>query len=297
MKLLITGASGLYGSKLAELAENRQHQVYAVHSQHEITRGIPIRLDVVDKVKVETEIKDAKPDVVVHAATMTDVDKCEINRELAWKINVEGTINVAQATKTIGAFFLYVSTDYVFDGEKGCYKETDLPSPISYYAYTKLNAEEKVQDILSEYCIARPSVIYGATPAAGKVNFALWILNKLKNKEQVPLFIDQWNSPTLNTSLAEMTLEVIERKLTGVYNLSGASRVCRYDFAVALAKVFGLDDSLLVPTYMRAMTLPAKRPRDSSLDTSKAEQTLKNKPLETAEALERLRIEMTSAAR
>ena len=297
MKLLITGASGLYGSKLAELAENRKHQVYSVHSQHEITHGIPIRLDVVDKVKVETEIKDAKPDVVVHAATMTDVDKCEINRELAWKVNVEGTINVAQATKGIGAFFLYISTDYVFDGEKGCYKETDLPSPISYYAYTKLKAEEKVQDILSEYCIARPSVIYGATPAAGKVNFALWISNKLKNKEQVPLFIDQWNSPTLNTSLAEMTLEVLERKLTGVYHLSGGSRISRYDFGFALAKAFGLDDSLLVPIHVGDLIFPAKRPRDSSLDTSKAGRMLKSRPLKTAEALEKLRIEMTSAAR
>ena len=293
MRLLITGASGLYGSKLAELAESRQHQVYVVSNQHETTHGIPIRLDVVDKAKVETEIKAAKPDVVVHAATMTDVDKCELNRELAWKINVQGTINVAQATKTIGAFLLYISTDYVFDGEKGCYKETDLPSPLSYYAYTKLKAEEHVKDIRNEYCIARSSVIYGANPAAGKINFALWVLNKLKSKEQVPVFVDQWNSPTLNNSLAEMTLEVLERRLTGVYHLSGASRISRYDFASAIARTFGLDDTLLVPTRMRDIAFPAKRPVDSSLDTSKAERMLGNKPLKIAEALERLRVEMS----
>ncbi len=293
MKLLITGASGLYGSKLAELAENRQHKVYAACNQHETTHGIPLKLDVTDEARVEIEMMTAKPDVVVHAATMTDVDKCELNREFAWKTNVDGTINVAKATKAIGAFLLYISTDYVFDGEKGCYKETDLPSPLSYYAYTKLKAEEQVTDIMGECCIARSSVIYGSNPAAGKVNFALWVLNKLRRKEQATVFVDQWNSPTLNTSLAEMTLEVLERRLTGVYHLSGASRISRYDFASALATTFGFDDSLLVPTRMKDISFPAKRPMDSSLDTSKAEQTLRNTPLKTAEALERLRVEMS----
>ncbi len=279
MKLLITGASGLYGSKLAELAVNNQHQVHAVHSQHPATFGIPVQLDITDKVGVEAELQRVSPDVVVHAASMTDVDKCELNRELAWKINVEGTHNVVDAAKAVGTFLLYISTDYVFDGERGCYKETDQPSPISHYAYTKLKAEEYVKANLDEYCIARPSVIYGAAPATGKVNFALWLLNKLQNKEQVKVFVDQWNSPTLNTSLAEMTLEVLERRLKGVYHLSGASRISRYDFAMALAKTLGLDQSLILPTHMKDLSFPAKRPKDSSLNTSKAEQTLKTKPL------------------
>ena len=292
MKLLITGASGLFGSKLAEYALSRQHQVYSVHSQHPAAYGIPIQLDITDKEKVRAEIQKIQLDVVVHAATLTDVDKCELNKELAWKVNVEGTDNVAHAAKAANAFLLYISTDYVFDGSQGCYKETDQPSPISYYAYTKLKAEKHVKDIMSEYCIARPSVIYGANPAAGKVNFALWLLNKLRNKEQAKVFVDQWNSPTLNTSLAEMTLEVAERKLTGVYHLSGASRISRYDFAVSLAKAFGLDESLLVPTAMRDFSFPAKRPKDSSLNTAKAEQTLRNRPLKVDQALEKLKFEL-----
>jgi dTDP-4-dehydrorhamnose reductase len=292
MKLLITGASGLYGSKLAEHAVSKQHQVYSVHSQHPATCGIPVQLDITDKEKVQAEFQKVQPEVVVHGASMTDVDKCELNKELAWKINVDGTRNVAQAAKASNAFLLYISTDYVFDGEKGCYRETDQPSPISYYAYTKLKAEEYVKTHMSEWCIARPSVIYGATPAAGKINFALWLLNKLKNKEQAKVFVDQWNSPTLNTSLAEMTLEVAERKLTGVYHLSGASRISRYDFALSLAKTFGLDESLLVPTALKDFSFPAKRPRDSSLNTAKAEQTLRNKPLKIGQALEKLKFEL-----
>lgn len=292
MKLLVSGASGLYGSKIAEIAVAKQHQVYALHSQHSAIHGIPVLLDVTDKKKVESEIQNINPDAIVHAASMTDVDKCEAYRDLAWKINVEGTRNIVQASKANNAFLLYVSTDYVFDGEKGRYKETDQPSPISYYAYTKLKAEECIKDTVSEWCIARPSVIYGANAAAGKINFALWLLNRLEKKEQTKVIIDQWNSPTLNTSLAEMTLEVVERRLTGIYHLSGASRISRYDFALSLAKIFDLDESLLLPTYMKDFSFPAKRPRDSSLDTSKAEQKLSVKPLKTEPALEKLKAEL-----
>jgi dTDP-4-dehydrorhamnose reductase len=292
MKLLITGASGLYGSKLAQLALNKQNQVYAVYNQHSTSSGIPIQLDISDKAKIETEFQKVKPDVVVHAASITDVDKCELNRELAWQTNVEGTNNIAQAAKTTRTFLLYISTDYVFDGEKGNYTETDLASPINYYGYTKLKAEEHIKKANAEYCIARTSVIYGATPAAGKINFALWLLNKLKNKEQTKVYTDQWNSPTLNTNLAEMTLEIAERKLTGLYHLSGATRISRYDFAVDFAKTFNLDTTLLVPTESKQLSFPAKRPRDSSLNTQKAQQSLKNKPLQIENALERLKAEL-----
>ncbi len=295
MKLLITGASGLFGSKLAELAVNEQHEVYSVHSEHAVLHGTPIRVDITDREILQGEIKKIQPDAIVHAATLTDVDKCETERERAWKINVEGTQTVAQAAKEVGAFLLYISTDYVFDGEKGCYKETDQPSPINYYAYTKLKAEEQVKDITNNFCIVRPSVIYGATPAAGKANFSLWLLTKLENKEKANVFVDQWNSPTLNTSLADMTLEIAERKLTGIYHVSGASRISRYDFALLLAKTFHLDISLLVPTEMKDFSFPAKRPRDSSLDTTKAEQNLKNKPLKVNDALNQLKKEIDSA--
>jgi dTDP-4-dehydrorhamnose reductase len=219
------------------------------------------------------------------------VDQCELNRELAWKINVEGTQNIVEAAKATGAFLLYISTDYVFDGEKGGYKEDDLPSPVNYYGYTKLKAEEAVRKSSGEYCIGRTSVIYGSTPAAGKINFALWLLDKLRKREQVKVFVDQWNSPTLNSSLADMTLEVVERKLTGVFHLSGASRINRYDFAMALAKTSGVDESLVVPARSEELSFPAKRPKDSSLNTTKAQQTLKHKPLQIAKALERLATE------
>ena len=291
MKLLITGASGLYGSKLAQLALAKNIEVYSSDIQSLSVYGNFVKLDISGKTQVDEAFKNIKPDVVVHAATLTDVDKCETNKELAWKVNVEGTKNIAEAAKSSGSFLIYISTDYVFSGEKGSYKETDKPDPINYYGLTKLKAEVIVQT-QAEYFIARPSVIYGSTPAAGKVNFALWLIETLRKGERVKIVTDQWNTPTLNTNLAEMTLEVLERRLTGIYHLCGATKVSRYEFAEQIADAFGLDKSLIDKVLSSQFTWPAKRPMDSSLDTSKAQQTLQKKPLEMTDALKQLKFEL-----
>lgn len=292
LKLLITGASGLYGSKLADLAEKSGHRVFSTFNQHQAAFGEPVRLEISDAAQVETVFRQVAPDVVVHAATLTDVDKCELNRELAWEINVKGTEHIARAAKANNAFLLYISTDYVFDGEKGLYDETDAPNPINYYGLTKLKAEEHVKSLTNDYCIARTSVIYGATPAAGKVNFALWLLNSLKKREKVKVLLDQWNSPTLNSSLARMTLEIIDRRLTGTFHLSGAARISRYDFAQLLARAFSVDAGLIVPSLAKDFSWPARRPRDSSLSTVKVQRVLENKPLAVECALEEMKQEL-----
>jgi dTDP-4-dehydrorhamnose reductase len=293
LKLLITGASGLYGSKLAEIALQKGHVVYSGFNQDIPKSGIPIQFDVSNMNRIEEAFRKATPEVVVHAASLTDVDKCENNKKLAWKINVEGTRNVAEQAKKNQAFLTYISTDYVFNGEKGRYIETDTPDPVNYYGLTKLNAENAVKKFAEEYCVARPCVIYGASSAAGKVNFALWLINKLRNKEKAAIVTDQWITPTLNTNLADMTLEIAERRLSGIYHVSGATRLSRYEYAELVAQIFELDPNFIVPVTSADMSWAAKRPRDSSLDTSKAEQTLKNKPLKISEALEQLKRELS----
>jgi dTDP-4-dehydrorhamnose reductase len=295
LKLLITGASGLYGSKLAKLALDKGIEVYSSDIQGLSVYGNFVKLDIACKAQVDETFRTIKPDVVVHAATLTDVDKCEMNKELAWRVNVEGTKNIVDATKSAGAFLVYISTDYVFSGEKGCYVESDSPEPINYYGITKLEAETVVIQNMAEpdFFIGRPSVIYGSTPAAGKVNFALWLIETLCKGERVKIITDQWNTPTLNTNLAEMTLEVIERRLTGVYHTCGATRVSRFEFATKIADTFDLDKSLIDKVTSAQFTLPAKRPMDSSLDTSLAQRTLNCKPLPLDKALLRLKEELS----
>jgi dTDP-4-dehydrorhamnose reductase len=299
LKLLITGASGLFGSKLAEMAMTESWEVYSGYNRDEPTFGTPIQFDIANENQVKKVFRELNPMVVVHAASLTDVDKCETNRALAWKTNVEGTKLIAASTKASHAFLVYISTDYVFNGEAGQYRETDTPDPINYYGLTKLRAEELVKNLMDDYCIARPSVIYGAKAAAGKINFALWLLNKLRRSKPAKVVTDQWNSPTLNTNLAAMTLEIIKHKLTGIFHLSGATRISRYEFAKLIAQTFNLNEDLIVPStlseFSRIRRAPwvAKRPVDSSLNTSKTQQTLRTKPLHIHEALEQLKLELT----
>lgn len=266
-------------------------EVYSSDIQNQTMSGNFVKMDVTNKEQVEEVFQRVKPDVVVHAATLTDVDKCELDKDLAWKINVDGTKNINRASELTESFLIYISTDYVFSGEKGCYVESDAADPVNYYGLTKLIAEEIV-GTRPQYLIARPSVIYGATPAAGKVNFALWIIETLRKGESVKIVTDQWNTPTLNTSFAEMTLEAINRRLTGTYHLAGATRVTRFEFAREIADVFGLDKSLITKATSSQFSWPALRPTDSSLDTSLAQRNLSSKPLELRVALERLKVEL-----
>ena len=295
LKLLITGAGGLLGSRVAELAVERGFDVYSTYLSHVPPAGQAIKLNVSDRGQVLKVVSNIHPDVIVHCAALTNVDLCEEDKDLALRVNVDGTRNIAEAAKLVNAFLIYISTDYVFDGEKGLYKEDDAPNPINFYGYSKLLGEEIVKDMDIEFSILRASVLYGSRPAGGKTNFALWILSNLSSNREIKVLIDQYTSPTFNTNLAEVILECCERRLTGLYHAAGSSRVSRYEFAVELAKTFGLDVSLIKKIKMSDIAWKARRPRDSSLDVSKAMAAFKVKLMSLREALSRLREELKYA--
>ena len=295
MRIIITGGSGLLGSRIAELALARGAdvdgdvgalEVYCGYAHNAPPFGKAVRLDLLDPSGLTDTIKKLEPDIVIHSAALTDVDRCEREKELAFRMNVEGTRAVAGAAEWAGSHLVYISTDYVFDGERGMYREDDPTNPVSYYGCSKLLGEQ--------FCpsVARTCVIYGSRPASGKVNFALWLIESLKAGRQVRVVTDQFITPTLNTNLAEMLLEAAERRLDGIYHLAGADRISRYDYACSLARAFDLDESLILPSCMDEMKWNAKRPKDSSLDSSKAARTLLHKPLPLTEALRRLKDEM-----
>ena len=293
MRLLITGSSGLLGSKITILAIDKGYDAYSGYNKHKAMHGTPIKLDICNKQEVNKAFEKIKPQAIVHAAALTNVDKCEEDTELARKVNLEGTRNIVESSRHHDAFLVYVSTDYVFSGEKGMYRETDKPNPINHYGLTKLEAEKIVTASTVDWCIVRPSVIYGATPAAGKINFALWVLNKLRKREPMKIITDQWVSPTLNTSLAEMILEIIEENLTGVYHIAGATPLNRYNFAALIAEKFQLDETLIIPVKSNEMNWLAKRPKNTSLNVDKAYKKLKHNPINIQEALNILKEEIT----
>jgi dTDP-4-dehydrorhamnose reductase len=284
VKIFITGGSGLLGSKIAEIALEK-YEVYTGYCHNKPELGEPVKFDLAKDTGLKA-IQKMKPEVIIHTAALTNVDECESNKELAHELNVKGTRRLVELAKASGTFFVYVSTDYVFPGDNGMYKEEDKPNPINYYGQMKLLGEKYCE------CIARPCVIYGAKPASGKVNFALWIINKLMNGEEVKIVTDQYITPTLNTNLAKMLLEISERRLKGIFHTAGATRVSRYEFALRIADKFGLDKDLILPSRMEELKWIAKRPEDSSLDTSKASRYLKEEPLGLDMALEILEDEL-----
>ncbi len=294
MKVFITGGSGLLGGKVAEIAEdNRGYEVYTGYCHTKPEFGEPVKFDLTRNKDLEVIYK-IKPEIIIHTAALTDVDACETDKKLAYEINAEGTRRIAEFANEFGAFLVYVSTDYVFSGDKGMYREEDEPNPINFYGRTKLLGEKYCNCIA---CIARPCVIYGARPASGKVNFALWLIDKLRLGEEVKIVTDQFITPTLNTNLARMLLEVTERELKGIFHLAGATRVSRYEFALRIANKFGLDKNLILPVRMREMKWIASRPKDSSLDTSKASRYLKEKPYDLDKALDVLKEEIGKSSK
>ncbi len=285
-RVLVTGASGLLGSRLVK-AFSGGYEVIPTHNTHPIHPG-SVRMDIVDGDEVLKVLEGARPEWVVHSAAETNVDKCETSKGLAWSVNAEGTRNIASACGKIGAKLVYVSTDYVFDGEKGHYGEEDEANPVNYYGITKLEGERFVRELCEGFVIARTSVLYGWHP--NKLNFATWVIDSLKSGKRISVVEDHYNSPTLADNLAETILEIVRAHATGMYHTAGSERMSRYDFAMKTAEVFGLDGSLVTPVKMEDLKVwVAKRPRDSSLSVDKARHELKVRLLDTQEGLRQMR--------
>lgn len=284
MKVIITGASGLLGAKLAELATESGYNVHSLYKSHPCPPSNAEQVDITDQVALRKVFADVKPDVVFHTASLTDVDLCEREPKLAMKVNGEATGFIAKACQETGSYLVYVSTDYVFDGMRGQYSEEDGPAPINAYGRSKLLGEEEMARHRPRGCVARTSVVYG-WGRSYRPNFATWVHSKLAANEQVRVVRDQFASPTLNTHLARMLLEVAERQMEGVLHVAGSTRISRYEFAVSLAKQFGFNENLVTPIQAEAANWKARRPVDSSLNVSKAQGILTSKPVTLDQAL------------
>ncbi len=263
MKILVTGASGLLGKKLIDILEKNDYKTYGTYNKTK--KDNFYQLDVTDKEEVNSSIKKLKPDIIIHSAAYTDVDGCEKNKKLAFKVNVEGTKNIANACTNNNCKMVYISTDYVFDGKKGFYKEKDSTNPIGYYGLTKLKGEGVVTDICNDYLICRTSVLYGL----GKNNFVKWLINSLKDNKEVNIVVDQYVNPTYNLDLSEQILALIKNNKKGIFHTAGADRINRYDFSKILAKVFDFDEDLIKSCEMKDMNWIAPRAKDTSFDVSK----------------------------
>ncbi|MCK4572069.1 dTDP-4-dehydrorhamnose reductase [candidate division WOR-3 bacterium] len=283
-KLLIVG-SGLLGNNLAKIAIN-EFTAFTTYNEHplDIEGCKSYHLNITNRADVTTLVQKLNPEYIIHTAALTNVDHCERDKRLAWNINVEGTKHVAEIAQKINAKFIYISTDYVFDGDTGMYKEDAPTKPVDFYGETKLEGEKAVKG-LRDYIIVRPSVLYGGNPI--KVNFVTWVIQELKKGKGINIVKDQLNTPTLADNLVELILELIERDETGIFHISGSERINRYNFAIKIAEIFNLNKDLIKPITSDQLNWIAKRPQDSSLDTSKISRI--RRPLNIEEGLRRMR--------
>jgi len=297
MRVAVTGANGLLGGDAVARLAGR-HEVLAVG------RG-PCRLppgpyawadaDLGDGGSVEAALRAFRAEAVLHAGALTDVDACERDPALAWRVNVGGTEQVARGCAALGARLVAVSTDYVFDGEAGPYRETDLPNPRGAYARTKRCGEEAALLLAPDAAVARVAVVYSGRPGA-KPTFATQIVEKLSRGEPVRAFSDQLVSPTLAANAAAMCLELLlETRYRGVLHASGATVLDRVDFARRLARRFGLEGEI-VPVRTADAKLAAPRPLRGGLVVERAAALLREQPLPIDAALDRFHAEWSRRA-
>ena len=276
MKFLVTGASGLIGKKVVEDLIKQNHEVHSIYHDDKPTGGIPVRLDLADLEKINQTINQINPDIIIHLAAMTNVDLCETEKELAHTINAKATEALARSAAKIKAFFVYVSTDYVFDGINGMKKEDDITNPLGYYGKTKLEGEISLDNLASNWAIVRTSTPFGLHQK--KKSFPLWVKENLEKNIEIKVLIDQFTSPTYVPNLSKMIIEVATKQINGKIHLAGATRISRYSLALMIADKLGLDKKLLLEAKIEDMDWKSKRPKDSSLDVTKATETLTEKP-------------------
>ncbi|MCI0697451.1 dTDP-4-dehydrorhamnose reductase [candidate division KSB1 bacterium] len=271
-KVLIAGANGLLGQQLIKVFRD-DYEVHALSLQPE--RRLPDgnfqyhQGDIADRQKLRDLVQALVPNFIMNAAAFTDVDGSETQRELCWKINVTGVENLVYAAQKVHARLIHVSTDYVFDGRNGPFREDDRPNPLGFYARSKLAGENVLINSEANCAIARTMVLYGAGYEI-RPNFVTWLIEQLRNGKSVRIVDDQFGNPTLASELAVALRILAESGHKGVYHISGSEVIDRYHFAVKIAEVFGLDASLIHPIKTSDLKQASPRPLRSGFDISKA---------------------------
>ncbi|MCG2726766.1 MAG: dTDP-4-dehydrorhamnose reductase [Elusimicrobia bacterium] len=268
MKILIIGADGQVGKHLySSAAKDGDFIVVGTYRNPKNSKSPALLyLDLTKPPTIKKAFDLAVPEIVILCSAMTHVDNCERDKELAWKINVEGVRYVAENCKTFNCRLVFFSSEYVFDGEKGPYSENDDTNPISVYGKTKLEGE-KIVLAVKDSLIIRTTVVYSYEPESK--NFLMQVLRKGALKEKMSIVNDQYSNPTNAAELANFTLELIKLKKSGIYNVVGKDLMSRYEFALKICEIFDLNPALIAPERTANLDQMAKRPLKAGLKTDK----------------------------
>lgn len=249
------------------------------------------KVDITQKNQVREVILNFFPDYIINAAAFTNVDKSEIEKETAWKINVNGVENISLYAWTVDAHLIHFSTDYVFDGKNGPYNENDKPNPIGYYGRTKLASENSIRISGVRFTVIRTNILYGIAKY-GRPDFVRWVIDSLREGKTIKIVTDQIGNPTYVDDLVNAVSSIIEFKKEGIYNIGGPEFLSRFEFTVRIAKYLGIDQKLIQPIQTKELNQPAPRPLRSGLITLKAETELGYKPQSIEKSFESIKKEL-----
>lgn len=278
-RILLTGSNGLLGQKLVDLLIQQDGVELTATARGDnrlpYSDGYTYRsMDITDRQQVLDVISDVRPDVVIHTAAMTDVDKCELQKDACWAQNVQAVEYLVDACGNTNAFLLHVSTDFIFDGAAGPYDETAEGNPISFYGWSKYAAEKVVIHSNLRWAIARTVLVYGIAHDMSRSNIILWVKKSLEDGKNIKVVTDQWRSPTLAEDLATGCYLIADKEAEGIFNISGKEVLTPYDMAIKTADYFGLDKSLIAQADASTFTQTARRPPRTGFILDKAQREL-----------------------
>ena len=291
-KILITGAEGQLGKSLQRELRNKFEIVPTDLITGELESSPNIKyLDITERSDVARTINEINPDIIINCAAYTDVDGSERNKDLAHMVNVVGLQNLIHASDH-NTYFIQISSDYVFDGDSGPYSEDDHTYPLNYYGKTKLEAENILRGSRRKYLIIRTNVLY-SEDLTFKANFFAWVYKSLKHNKSISVVNDQISNPTYVSHLVEVIFTCIILNTEGIYHYGSDDYLSRYEFAIIIAEVFGLDKSLLLPIDTKSLLdkvkyYTAKRPANSGLKVDKIERELNISTYSTEYSLKKI---------
>jgi dTDP-4-dehydrorhamnose reductase len=273
-RVLLVGGSGMLGSNIVVL--NSAFELYPTYLRNRIAHPRALQLDINDRDSVLKRVEAIQPEVIVHAGGMTKPAACEKEPALAHKVNVEGTAHLIEAARGVGARFIFLSSDLVFDGSAERYDEDSPPHPLSVYGHTKVEGEEWVRTESDDFVIVRTTVMYGWSSRYTE-SMAEWILRGLRENRELNMYHDQYRQFILINDLVAAIFELIEMKapLNETIFVAGPELLSRYEFALRLAQTFGLPEADIRSTSFDSTPQAAFTPKRLRLDTSKAARILK----------------------
>jgi len=294
IKVIITGSNGLLGQSLLALLlkEKEKYNVFGF-SRGENRSGRDdfsyLSIDLTKEENLKKTIREVQPNFIINTAAITLVDDCESNKEACDRLNIDVVQWLTEIAGEVNAHLIHLSTDFIFDGIKGYYKETDIPNPVSYYGLSKVKSEQVLLKSKIDYTILRTILVYGKVFSMSRSNIVLWVKSMLEQGKEITIVNDQFRMPTYVDDLAMACKIVVDKKATGIYHISSNELMSVFEIAQEVATVFELDKNLIKPISSSALNQTAKRPPKTGFDLSKTNKDLGLYPKSFREDLQRFK--------